>query len=117
MKILLEHQQTTGNFLDLWGLHRLGDVIVGSQGEGPVAILLGPLGGDHHDRYIGQSRVFTDQTNQFQTIHDRHVDVGKNQIEPFAGDFLKAVNPIRRLSDRHSRQTFEGESQQLPHGR
>ena len=62
-------------------LDRLGDVGVRAEGQTALAVLLGSLGGADDDRDVPKLRVLPHQRDELEAVHDRHVDVGQDQVD------------------------------------
>src|SRR5262245_30415236 len=99
-------------------LNRLGDVRVRAEGQAALAVLLRPLGGDDDDGDVLELRVLPHQRDQLQTVHDRHVDIGEDQIDLLRpGELLQRVDAVDGLDDLRVLETLEGKGDQLTHGR
>jgi hypothetical protein len=60
-------------------------------------------------------RITAHTLNQFQAIHDGHVDVGQNDVEPRGGQLPEAIHTVVGFCDVKIFQTTEREDYELPH--
>ncbi|MNF95933.1 hypothetical protein D3C84_787050 [compost metagenome] len=74
----------------------LCQIVVGSSVQSTTSIFLPILVGDHHHRQRLQTVVATQQADQLDTIHSRHVDVGDQQVEILAAQGVPTVHAIDR---------------------
>jgi hypothetical protein len=61
--------------------------------------------------------VGADAVHQLQAVHDRHVDVGQDQIELVRGQFLERADAVARFGHGDVLDPAEREHDQLPHHR
>ena len=52
------------------------------------------LGADHHDRHVLVALVRADAMDQLEPVHDRHVDVGDDDVEALGREPLEARDAV-----------------------
>src|SRR2546423_13428813 len=116
--ILSNGEQLRDCFDQMRRLNRLRDVRVRAQGQPPLPILLRPFGGDDDDGDVLQLRVLTHQRDELEAVHDRHVDVGQDQVDLLrAGELLQRIDAVDRLDDLGVLESLQRKRDQLTHGR
>ncbi|MND00112.1 hypothetical protein D3C83_186140 [compost metagenome] len=61
--------------------------------------------------------VGADAADQLEPVHDRHVDVGQDQVELLGGELLERADAVARLGHRNVLDPAERKDDQLPHHR
>jgi hypothetical protein len=80
-------------------VHRLREILVGTEFQRAIAIFTRPLGGDHHDWNILDRLVPPDQTDQLEPVHHGHVDVDERDVERLARDLAQPVHAVMRFDE------------------
>src|SRR5450755_1226299 len=100
---------------DLRRLNRFGDVGIGAQLQSALPIFLRALGRDDHDRRVFVYRITAHPFHELQAIHDRHVDVGHDDVVAGGGELTQAVHAVVRLGYAQVSDAREREHEELPH--
>src|SRR6185369_13948565 len=87
-------QQLLRDFKNSVRLDRLGDIIVSSQSKGSLSIFLSALGRDDNDGNPLVVGILPNKADQLETVHDRHIDVGKDHIEFLCRDLLQTIHSV-----------------------
>src|ERR1700728_4648178 len=96
-RLVLEHWDDV--LFDLIGSEWLPNISFGTQRQGFENALLPTLGCDHDDwNVLGVIHLFQ-APDEFQSAHDRHVDITENQVESILARECQALGSVGGFKD------------------
>src|SRR5258708_30788994 len=87
-------QQLLHHVAECLGEKRLGHIVPCSQGEHSRQARGAAVGRDHYHRDGAKHRITGKSLEKLFAVHDRHLDVGHDDVDPIQSQKIESLLPI-----------------------